>query len=202
MKRKINVKTLGFIESYASSMEEALKFLDKPALNKLIELIWDTYKTGGTIYFAGNGGSASTASHMASDIGKNTVLDYRNQEEKRFKTLSLCDNVSWITALGNDISYDDIFSEQLKNFGKSNDLLVVVSGSGNSINIVKLVIVAKKMNIMTAGILGFDGGIVKGLVDHSLIVKSNDYGIVESIHSCIQHFIVEGLKLKKREEKK
>jgi D-sedoheptulose 7-phosphate isomerase len=126
---------------------------------------------------------------LAADIGKNIGLP--------FKTMSLTDNVAWITALGNDLSYGDIFVEQLKNFGETADVLVAISGSGNSINVVKAVKWARKNKIKTVGLLGFDGGQLLKLVDYPVLVPVKHYGFVEGIHSEIHHYLVEALKLKK-----
>jgi D-sedoheptulose 7-phosphate isomerase len=138
---------------------------------------------------------------MAADLGKNTTRNHYDQLENRIKTMSLCDNVPWITAVSNDISYDEVFVEQLKSFATEGDLVIVFSGSGNSTNIVKTVLWAKDHNIHSIGILGFDGGYAKDFLELSLIVKSSNYGVIESVHSCIHHYIVEVLKRKKKEQK-
>ena len=138
------------------------------------------------IFFAGNGGSASTATHLAADIGKNAGI--------KIKTLALTDNVAWMTALGNDLSYEDIFVEQLKNFATKGDLLFVISGSGNSGNVVKAVAWAKRNGVKTAALLGFSGGKLLKMVDVPVVVPVDHYGYVEGIHSEIHHYLVEALK--------
>jgi D-sedoheptulose 7-phosphate isomerase len=105
--------------------------------------------------------------------------------------------MAFITALGNDLSFDDIFSEQIKNFGKRGDLLISISGSGNSKNIVRAVEVANIIGMYTVGLLGFNGGMLVDMVDLPLICKSDNYGIIESAHSFIHHYLVESLKIKK-----
>lgn len=182
-------KNQSFTIRYFEELKFVLDKLDHRQLEKMVEVIWKAYQNKQQIFFAGNGGSASTASHLAADIGKNINLP--------FKTISLCDNVAWITALGNDLSYEDIFVEQLKNFAHPKDVLVVISGSGNSANVVKAVKWANKNKLITIGLLGFDGGKLLKLVKHPVLVPIKHYGYVEGIHSEIHHFLVEALKLKK-----
>jgi len=116
------------------------------------------------------------------------------------KAVSLCDNMAWITAVSNDMSYDDIFVEQLKSFATPEDLLIIISGSGNSTNVIKAALWAKDHKIHSIGILGFDGGYVKDFLELVLIVRSPNYGIVESVHAYIHHYIIEVLKMRKKEE--
>ena len=199
MKKKVVKKTT--LDDYSDLMVHEIKDLDYLNLNKIINSIWSAYIDGRRMYFAGNGGSASLASHMAADLGKNTTKDHKNGFENRLNTISLCDNVAWISAISNDMSYDDIFVEQLKSHAtKPGDVLIIISGSGNSTNIIKAAVWAREHQLYLIGILGFDGGFVKNLLDLSLIVKSANYGIVESMHSFIHHYIVEYIKMRKREE--
>lgn len=198
MKRKNKGKYL--FKEYSQLMIQAVDNLDEQSLSQIIDLVWDTYTSGNTIFFAGNGGSASTASHIAADLGKNTTRNHYDRNETRMKTVSLCDNLAWITAVSNDISYDDIFLEQLKSLAKPQDLLIIFSGSGKSMNIVKASLWAKENNLRSIGILGFDGGYVKDFLDLSIIVDSTNYGIIESVHAYIHHFIVEVLKKMKTEK--
>lgn len=186
------MKTVNFTQEYFSQLKVVLDKLDHRQLEKMVEVIWKAYQQEQQIFFAGNGGSASTASHLAADIGKNINL--------AFKTISLCDNVAWITALGNDLSYEDIFVEQLKNFAHAKDVLVVISGSGNSANVVKAVKWANKNKLITIGLLGFDGGKLLKLVSHPVFVPVKHYGYIEGIHSEIHHYLVESLKHKRDED--
>jgi D-sedoheptulose 7-phosphate isomerase len=185
-----------FIDHYLDKMIDVLEKIDKKSLEKIVKKITETYKSNKSIFLIGNGGSASTATHLAADIGKNTIVNYKDPFAKRIKIFSLCDNVPWITAVSNDLSFDDVFAEQLKNLANEGDLLIVISGSGDSTNIIKAAVFANKIKMQTIGILGFDGGFVKELLDFSLVVDSSDYGIVESVHSYIHHYIVESLKNK------
>ncbi len=173
-------------KSYFEGLGKVLQQLDHDLIEEMVGVVWSAYKKGKMIFFAGNGGSASTASHLAADIGKNVGLP--------FKTLALTDNVAWMTALGNDLSYEDIFVEQLKNFASKGDLLVVVSGSGNSANVVKCVDWAKKNGLKTIALLGFSGGKLLDMVDVAVLVPVKHYGYVEGVHSEIHHYLVEALK--------
>lgn len=181
-----------FTTGYFEDLKKIIDELDQNALQKMVNIIWKAYKNNQHIFFAGNGGSASTATHLAGDMGKNIGLP--------FKTIALTDNIAWITAIGNDLSYEDIFIEQLKNFAKPKDVLVVISGSGNSANVVKAVKWANKAKLTTVGLLGFDGGKLLKLVDHPVLVPVKHYGYVEGIHSEIHHYLIESLKLLKANE--
>lgn len=183
-----------FVDNYLNKMIEALGKIDEKTLDLVVDSVIGVYKANKSIFLIGNGGSASLASHLAADIGKNTIVNYKDPFAKRVKIHSLCDNVAWITAVSNDISFDDVFVEQLKNLANEGDLLIIISGSGNSTNIIKAVMFANRLKMKTVGILGFDGGFAKELLDISLVVDSSDYGIVESVHSYIHHYIVEALK--------
>ena len=173
-------------KQYFEELKKHIDELDFGAIDDLAKLIWSAYKKKRMIFFAGNGGSASTASHLAADIGKNVGLP--------FKTLALTDNVAWMTAVGNDLAYEDIFVEQLKNFADRGDVLIVISGSGNSGNVVKAVEWANKKGLATVGLLGFDGGRLKRKVKLAVVVEVKHYGYVEGIHSEIHHYVVEKLK--------
>lgn len=177
-------------KSYASELASTLESFDYKSFDKFVIKIKKAIKKKRNIFFIGNGGSASTASHLAADIGKNTGLIPAP------KTISLCDNISFITALSNDLSYEDIFSEQIKNLGNNGDLLIAISGSGNSKNIIKAVEVADKIGMYTVGLLGFKGGKLMDMVDLPLLCNSDNYGIIESAHSFIHHYLVESLKIK------
>lgn len=175
---------MDFIKYYFSKLKRTLDKIDIGEIKEVIRLLNDAYKTDNNIFILGNGGSASTASHFACDFGKQ--LDYR--------VYSLTDNVSYMTALGNDISYDSIFSEQLKNLVNRDDIVVAISASGNSPNVLKAVELAHKYGAITIGFTGFDGGKLKDLVNYSIHVPINQYGVVEDIHLILEHAICEYLK--------
>ena len=161
--------------------------LDHLQIDAICQLFLSTREKGGTIYFAGNGGSASTASHFAQDLGQ---IGYK-LKIRGFKTVCLNDSISIVTAIGNDFGYEHIFSIQINNsFGK-NDTLVVLSASGNSPNVVNAVCAANDCGGTTVGLTGFDGGKLKSLCDHLVHVDTElgQYGPVESVHLIVNHII-------------
>ena len=133
----------------------------------------------------GNGGSGSTASHMVCDILKGCSF----KKEKRFKIMCLNDNIPTILAYSNDVSYEKIFEEQLKNYLNDGDILLAISGSGNSKNIINAVNYAKKNNFYVVGFTGYDGGMLKKLSDLSIDTNINDMQISEDIHVIVMHIL-------------
>jgi D-sedoheptulose 7-phosphate isomerase len=191
-----------FTKEYWEEFKKSAEEVSLLEMQKMAEMMWQVYLDGGTIYFMGNGGSASIASHLAADIGKNTVKDRNNHLEKRFNTLALTDNVAWMTALANDEGYENVFVEQLKNKNPNKkDLVVMISSSGNSANVVKAAQWAKEQGIKTAAMVGYSGGKLKDLVDISVWVPRNHYGYVEGLHEDIHHYLVYALVELKKEEK-
>ena len=164
-----------------------LKFVERIALEILA-----LKNNGGTLYLAGNGGSSSTASHFVNDLTKATS---KETSRSNIKVTSLSDNVALITAISNDISYDEIFRFQIDGNITDKDLLIVISASGNSKNLVKAVDYCKSNRVKTIGFLGFDGGVLLKKVDDYLLIKSNigEYGLVENIHLTVCHMISEFL---------
>jgi D-sedoheptulose 7-phosphate isomerase len=162
-------------------------------LSEATALIEDAYHTGKTVFIAGNGGSAGTASHMMADFQK-TTLGKEIGISKRIKAIALSDNVALITAWGNDFGYDLIFAEQLRALAEPGDLLLVISASGNSPNIVAALEVANQMSVKTIGLLGFQGGIAKALCTASVVVESSNYGVIEDAHSVFMHMITADLR--------
>ncbi|MBI2662467.1 SIS domain-containing protein [Candidatus Woesearchaeota archaeon] len=191
------------MEHITNYIEELKKTIDKlPLLNvkKATGLIFDAYTNDKQIFIIGNGGSASTASHFACDLNKGTLQRVYDDDEKRLRVISMTDNVSLLTAYGNDLSYEDIFSQQLRNFINKGDLLIVITGSGNSKNILKGIETAKKVGATVLGMLGFDGGEAKEMVDYHIIVPSNNYGPIEDIHMVLTHLIASHVGKIKREK--
>jgi D-sedoheptulose 7-phosphate isomerase len=138
------------------------------------------------VYLFGNGGSAALASHIACDLGKGTA--YCNGG-KRFRVLSLTDNLPTLTAWANDSSYEDVFSEQLRNFVQPGDLALAISGSGNSKNVLNALQVAREARATTVGISGFQGGEMKPLCDICVVIPSDNMQIIEDLHVAIAHSI-------------
>ncbi len=169
--------------------------IDPSEISKLSELIYDCYTHGKFVFVIGNGGSGSNASHFCEDIGKGTLKrsDFDNDAKKRIKILSLTDNTPYILAWGNDEGFDRVFLEQLKNLASPGDLLIAISGSGNSPNILRAVEWANKHELKTYGCTGFSGGKLMGMAQHGLHVPLDDMGIVESIHLTAFHWVVDDL---------
>lgn len=179
-----------FIDTYIAELKRCLDLLDREKIGSVIDLLLMANKNNKKIFIMGNGGSASNASHMASDLGKGTLLRIYDDKEKRFRVISLTDNVAYLTALANDISFEDIFVQQLKNLVDRGDLVIVLSGSGNSKNLIKAVKYAKKFGAKSIGFLGFkDGGKLGKLVDKAIIVDSKSYGPCEDIQLVLDHII-------------
>lgn len=180
-----------YIKSFFDEIKKNIEEIDVGKVEKIAEVLYTAWKNDRQVFILGNGGSASQASHMAADISKNVFNRVYDSKIKRFRIMSLTDNVSIMTAYANDVGYDEIFSQQLRNLVKEHDILIVISASGNSPNVVKAVEYAKSCNAITIGLLGFNGGKVKDLLDYEITVNSNHYGIIESVHPAIHHLMVD-----------
>ena len=180
-----------------SHFTQILSELDLSSIEKFIGLLLSARKEGKNVYFIGNGGSAATASHFANDLAIGT-----RSKNLPFKVMSLTDNSSVITAIGNDYGYEQVFVKQLEACLGSGDLLVAISASGNSPNILKAVEYTKENNGITIGLTGFDGGELKKIVDHVLHVPTvkGDYGPVEDVHMILDHVVGNYLMQMCREE--
>ena len=175
---------------YLNELKKVLNLLDTNSIDFVIDQIILAWQRNSKIFTCGNGGSAITASHYINDWVK-SVNFYSS--EKKFKGFSFTDNTGLITAYANDINYEDIYKEQCKAFIEKDDLLIVISASGNSKNIINAVKEAKKIGAFTVGILGFDGGEALNLVDFSFIVPSFDMQICEDIHLMFGHLTMKSL---------
>jgi D-sedoheptulose 7-phosphate isomerase len=169
--------------------------IDIAEIQKLADLVHDRYVAGRFVFVIGNGGSGSNASHFCEDMGKGTLSRrfFDDDSKKRLKIISLTDNTPYILAWGNDEGFDRVFVEQLKNLASAGDLLIAISGSGNSPNIIRAVEWANKKGLTTFGCTGFSGGKLRGLAHHGLHVPLDDMGIVESIHLTAFHWVVDDL---------
>jgi D-sedoheptulose 7-phosphate isomerase len=143
-----------------------------------------------TVFVLGNGGSAATASHLACDLGKGTATE----GAARFRVLSLCDNSSLLTALGNDHSFEQIFVEQLKGLLGDRDVVIVISASGNSPNVLRALEYARSRGAQTIGLLGFGGGEAAKMVDVALVSATRNYGIAEDLHLVLQHMLTQAIR--------
>ena len=177
------------MKEYIDTEIRILQSLNIEELNAAANAITDCRKRGGTVYTIGNGGSAATASHMVVDFGKG-ANEHLDSAEKCFKFECLADNVPSITAIGNDISYDEIFSFQLEKKIKPGDLLIAISGSGNSRNILKAVEVAKNHGVPVIGITGYDGGKLDKMSDFRMHCHINDMQVTEDIHMMFDHMLL------------
>lgn len=172
-----------------SSSVQNINYIDQKAIQDVIYFLQRAYDSQAHVFLAGNGGSASTASHIATDLAKTIRGVPVNQSLAGFRAISLTDNAGLMTAWANDDSYDSIFVEQLKGLAHSNDVLMVISGSGNSSNIIAAVKAARDMGLQVVGFLGMEGGQLRELVDVAVIVPSNDYGIIEDTHLALGHLL-------------
>ncbi len=183
-----------FVEEYVDSLAEQLRAVPAEALDRIGRRLLETAQAGAQILIAGNGGSASTASHLACDLAK-TVLGAKPElRRSRFRAVSLADNIALLTAWANDVSYEAVFAEQVRMLGRAGDVLCVISASGNSTNVIEAVKAARALGLHTIGFLGFDGGRVKELVHDSVVVPCADYGHVESTHVVLGHLLTEWLR--------
>jgi D-sedoheptulose 7-phosphate isomerase len=179
------------ISDYLDRVCEDIRSMDAAQIEAVSELIESAYDEGRFVFIIGNGGSGANASHFCEDLAKCTLRDFESQ--KRLKVLSLTDNAAAIMAWGNDEGYDRIFLEQLKNLASPGDLLLAISGSGNSPNILKAVNWANERGLNTVGITGFGGGKLKTLAHYNLHAPVDDMGIAESLHLVVFHWIIDDL---------
>ncbi|HZS90920.1 MAG TPA: SIS domain-containing protein [Chloroflexota bacterium] len=176
-----------FAPEYLAGLKAVLDSLSLDSIQTVVEYLSDAYRHDRRIFVAGNGGSAATASHMACDLAKTVLGHTAISPVRRFKVTALTDNVPLITAWGNDASYETIFAQQLRNLASRDDLLVVITGSGNSPNIVEAVKAANELGLKSLGLLGFDGGVVRELLDCAIVVNSANYGYLEDAHMALNH---------------
>ncbi|MEI6311600.1 MAG: SIS domain-containing protein [Bacteroidota bacterium] len=171
--------------NYIEKEIEIIKMLDVVALEKAARLILDAYHKGANIYICGNGGSGASASHITGDYIKGASYGL----DKRFKFICLNDNITSILAISNDLSYEEIFIEPLKNFAQAGELFIGISGSGNSANIVKAMQYAKDSGLQTIALSGFKGGKIKDMADVCIYTPVNDMQITEDLHMMALHAI-------------
>jgi len=180
------------MKEHVDRTTDLLQRLDYSAVNRLVEKLFEAYQEGRRVFIFGNGGSAATASHFAEDLAKGTVKDL--SVPKRLRVSSLTDSVPFISALGNDCGYETIFREQLVTNAEPGDVAIAISGSGNSPNVVTAVKWARENGLYTAGLSGFNGGKLKGMVDVSIHCPILDMEIAENAHMIVVHLVVGGLR--------
>ena len=175
-----------YSKSYIDYLSSVLNNISLTDIEKFVEVLLEARERESSIFFIGNGGSAATASHFANDIAIGT-----RTYEKPFRAISLCDNQAVITAIANDDGYEKIFSQQLQVLLKKQDVVVAISASGNSPNLLEAIDTAKKMNTITVGISAFDGGKMQEMVDISVHVptEKGEYGPAEDAHMVLDHLV-------------
>jgi len=175
---------------YINEMQQVLAGTPERSIERTIELLFDAWKKRNQIFIIGNGGSASTASHMANDLSKATIVPGK----PRMRVIALTDNISIITAWANDTSYDNIFKEQLENLLQDGDLVLGISASGNSPNVLRAMEFAGRRNAVTIGWTGRNGGKLKDLVDECLKPPSDHVRMNESVHMVLDHMVTDELR--------
>lgn len=172
---------------YFLDLKTTLDRVDLDSFNKINEHLFNAFEQGKQIFTMGNGGSGSTASHVVCDLNKGVSFNHR----EKFKAISLIDNLPTLLAYANDVSYSDIFCEQLKNFMNEEDIVIGFSGSGNSENVIKAIEFANENGGITIGFSGFDGGKLSEIAQLSLVVPTNDMQKCEDIHLILCHLIMQ-----------
>src|SRR5687768_10529078 len=174
---------------------QELSRIDPAEVKALADAVYDCYRRDRFVFVCGNGGSGSNASHFCEDVGKGSLRreDFTNDKKKRVRILSLTDNTPYILAWGNDEGFDRVFVEQLKNLAGPGDLLIAISGSGNSPNVLRAVDWANRHGLDTFGCTGFSGGKLRSLAKQNLHVDLDDMGLVETIHLAAFHWVVDDL---------
>lgn len=175
---------------YLDELKEAAEKIRVEDVQKIAEILLAAYRQDRQVFILGNGGSAATASHMACDLGKGTLANVYNPKERRFRVISLTDNVATMTAFANDLSYDDMFVQQLHNLVRRGDVVIGISGSGNTPNVIKALMHAKEQGATTIGLLGYKtGGKAKQFVDYYITIQSDSYGVIEDLHMVLDHLL-------------
>lgn len=173
----------GPVEAYFDQLKATMDKISRNEISTLLNLLVDALEAGRTVFTLGNGGSAATASHLAVDFNKG--LSYG--KARRFRFLCLSDNLPTLTAYANDVSYEDVFVEPLKNFLEAGDLLIAISGSGNSRNVLKAVEYANEHGAITVGLTGYDGGLLRKTARYGVHIPIRDMQVTEDLHMVLDH---------------
>lgn len=171
---------------YKSKIKQALDIFEFD--EKILEVLKNSIKNNQKIFVAGNGGSAALALHYVCDLSKGANPDWEKNFE-RYKAICLSNNIGYMTAISNDTSYEEVFKQQLINLASKNDILILISSSGNSLNIIKAAEYAKEAGLIIIGVTGFKGGRLKEICDYSAHIGSDSYGVCEDIHTIFGHFL-------------
>jgi len=181
-----------YIDAYADQVARAFASIDRTAMDKAADLLDVTYAQGGTVYVCGNGGSAAISNHYHCDHLKGVQTDTRIKP----RVVSLVSTVETLTAIANDISYDEVFSYQLRTLAEPGDILITISSSGDSENVVRAAAWAKENHVKVIAFSGFDGGRTQALADVNLHVEADNYGVIEDVHQSIMHMLAQYLRLR------
>lgn len=176
-----------YIKDYTDTISKTISGIDAAEFKKTVDILINAYRKDQQVFIAGNGGSAGTANHFVCDFGKNAV---KEAGKRRFRIISLSDNPEKITAFGNDVAFDEIFSQQLDNLMRKGDVLILVSSSGTSADLIKACEMAQKREGKIIALSGFGGGDIKDYADACLIVPLSSYEQIEDIHLMLLHMIV------------
>lgn len=171
---------------YQSKIRQALDIFEFD--EKILEILKNSIKNNQKIFIAGNGGSAALSIHYACDLSKGANINWE-QNFNRYKAICLLNNIGYITAISNDTSYEEIFKQQLINLASKNDILILISSSGNSPNIIKAAEYAKEAGLIVIGITGFNGGKLKEMCDYSAHINVDSYEVCEDVHQIFGHFL-------------
>ena len=182
-----------FARWYRDRTVEQWEVLDLAALARVAAVIEEARSAGRFVWVCGNGGSAASAAHVGCDFGKTAA----KPGVKPLKCVSLSDNTAFMTAIGNDLSFAETFSRQLENVVAAGDVVLLITGSGNSPNLLRAAELARARKAKVVGLLGFDGGKLKPLCDESLLIPSDQYGVIEDMHMAVAHILTFYLKQKK-----
>jgi D-sedoheptulose 7-phosphate isomerase len=195
------LKDREFIEKFLEEFCSIRPRISTNEIEQTIEILYEAWKNGGTVFTMGNGGSASTASHFACDLGKGTIVEGK----RRFRVISLNDNVPLVSALTNDNGFNEVFIEQLRSLLQEGDVVVAISvhgGTGQdkagawSQNLLAAIRYAKENSAKTLGLAGFDGGALKKLADACIVIPAESTPYVESWHAALEHLICNSLREK------
>lgn len=177
-------------EAYMQQVSEVLKRLPFALVDQIVDALWNAYCADRAVFLFGNGGSAALASHCACDLGKGTIMN----GHRRFRAMALTDNVPLMTAWANDVSYADIFAEQLRGFLRKDDVVFAFSASGNSPNVLNALSMAQETGALTMGLTGFQGGRMKSLCELCVVVPSENMQVIEDLHLSVSHSIFVSLR--------
>lgn len=175
---------------YVAAIKRSLDELPWHAVSQLTDLLFQAWRAQANVYTMGNGGSAATAMHMAADLNKNTAV----AGQPRLRAISLVENMALITAISNDLGYENVFQEQLQSLAGKGDVVIAISASGNSENILKGVRTAQSLGATTVGITGYDGGKLAALVDLPIVAPNHNIEQIEDIHMILEHSVTSGVR--------